>query len=411
MLNRIAHRLYNIQRILIENDVYKNTNLATSHCQPEGTMKFSLVKLSSICLCSLLIGFCDISTAQQIEAKLAGSTANEAFHVKDITGKILFSVYGDSKVAIGTSSYNNAQLFIEANADHAAVTANGRSSTTVISALNSITTGTGAAIKGTSNSAQGAGVFGDGFIGVHGDGSSIGVKGSGATGIFGTSGSLDDGTGVSGYGAIGVLGISDRIPGTGVQGEGTTGVIGITESGNAVTGLCMSNTSGLAGWFVGNVRISKRLSISTSAKAYDLHVDGSAGKPGGGSWSNASDLRLKNIDREYSKGLQEVIKLRPIEFHYKPDNARGYSPEREEIGFVAQEVQEVFPEAVTEGDDGYLDMNVHAINVAMVNAMKEMHVIMTQQQDMIDVLKQKVADLEQSNTSQKTEHASNTEMR
>ena len=44
--------------------------------------------------------------------------------------------------------------------------------------------------------------------------------------------------------------------------------------------------------------------------------------------------------------------------------------EEEQIGFVAQEVQKVFPEAVTQSKDGYLDFNMHAVNVALVNAVK-----------------------------------------
>ena len=44
----------------------------------------------------------------------------------------------------------------------------------------------------------------------------------------------------------------------------------------------------------------------------------------------------------------------------------------EQVGFVAQEVKKVFPEAVTEAEDGYLDFNIHAVNVALVNAVKEL---------------------------------------
>ena len=44
----------------------------------------------------------------------------------------------------------------------------------------------------------------------------------------------------------------------------------------------------------------------------------------------------------------------------------------EQISFVAQEVQKVFPEAVHEGEDGLLDFNMHPVNVAMINAIKEL---------------------------------------
>jgi hypothetical protein len=41
-------------------------------------------------------------------------------------------------------------------------------------------------------------------------------------------------------------------------------------------------------------------------------------------------------------------------------------------GFLAHEVREVFPGAVSEREDGYLDFNMHNVNVALVNAVKEL---------------------------------------
>jgi trimeric autotransporter adhesin len=106
--------------------------------------------------------------------------------------------------------------------------------------------------------------------------------------------------------------------------------------------------------------------------SYTLHVNGTAGKPGGGSWSNASDIRLKNVDGPYTSGLDQIMRLRPIRFHYKSGNARQMPDNTEEIGFVAQEVKEILPECVTVGGDGYLDFNIHAINIAMVNAIRQL---------------------------------------
>ncbi len=41
--------------------------------------------------------------------------------------------------------------------------------------------------------------------------------------------------------------------------------------------------------------------------------------------------------------------------------------------FVAQELREVYPECVKEDEDGYLTVNVSALNVTYVNAIKELH--------------------------------------
>jgi len=112
--------------------------------------------------------------------------------------------------------------------------------------------------------------------------------------------------------------------------------------------------------------------INTMNPNYTLEVNGTAGKVGGGSWSTSSDIRLKNVKGNYVKGLNEILALRPITFTYKEGNARKLPTDQQQIGFVAQEVQKVFPEAVTEAADGYLDFNMHSINVAMVNAIKEL---------------------------------------
>ncbi len=116
---------------------------------------------------------------------------------------------------------------------------------------------------------------------------------------------------------------------------------------------------------------SGNVGIGVKVPSYRLEVDGTAGKTGGGSWSNSSDLRLKDVYSAYEYGLDEIAALGPVRFSYKEGNARGLKSGTQEIGFIAQEVQKVIPDAVTEGEDGFLDFNMHAINVALVNAVKE----------------------------------------
>ena len=96
----------------------------------------------------------------------------------------------------------------------------------------------------------------------------------------------------------------------------------------------------------------------------------SAAKPGTTTWLIASDARLKDISGPYESGLDEIAALQPVRYHYAEGNARGHDPEPEYVGFIAQQAQPVFPEAVSEGADGYLDFNMHAVNVAMVNAIQ-----------------------------------------
>jgi hypothetical protein len=112
--------------------------------------------------------------------------------------------------------------------------------------------------------------------------------------------------------------------------------------------------------------------IGVDAPSYTLAVSGTAAKTGGGSWTNLSDRRLKDIQGEYSKGLNEIVALQPVMFTYKKDNSLQLESDKQQIGFVAQEVQTIFPEAVSENSSGYLDFNMHPVNVALVNAVKEL---------------------------------------
>jgi hypothetical protein len=104
-----------------------------------------------------------------------------------------------------------------------------------------------------------------------------------------------------------------------------------------------------------------------------LSMYGDAQKNSGGtSWGTFSDQRLKQDVRAYEPGLNEVLQLRPVRFRYRDDPKRGLTSNHEEVGFIAQEVREVIPEAVTEGQDGYLTLKADPIHWAAINAIREL---------------------------------------
>jgi hypothetical protein len=165
------------------------------------------------------------------------------------------------------------------------------------------------------------------------------------------------------------------------------------EGGNIINisgGITIGNAN--TGWFSDNTSLSARIPNSTSgdfwvqsaggASVYmrvgpgigGLYlVTGSAWKPGGGSWAVPSDGRLKNIHGEYAKGIDDIIALNPVLFSYKNDNPKGLPSSEEYVGLVAQDVQKIFPEAVSEAKDGYLNFDMHPVNVALINAVKELN--------------------------------------
>ncbi|MEW5963415.1 MAG: tail fiber domain-containing protein, partial [Pseudomonadota bacterium] len=123
-------------------------------------------------------------------------------------------------------------------------------------------------------------------------------------------------------------------------------------------------TGGANGRFV---RLWDTLSVEGT-----LLVAGNAYKPGGGSWTATSDARLKEIDGSYEHGLGSIVRLNTVRFHYKKDNPRREPSDKQFVGLVAQDVQNVFPEAVSMRSDGYLDLDTTPINFALINAVKEL---------------------------------------
>lgn len=134
------------------------------------------------------------------------------------------------------------------------------------------------------------------------------------------------------------------------------------------------------------VNTSGRVGIGTTAPTDTLSVNGTASKPGGGSWAVFSDERLKNIKGQFNSGLKALMQLQPLRYEYRQNNALGLKSEGVHIGFGAQAVQKIIPEAVTRTEGGYLMVNNDPIIWTMLNAIKE-------QQKEIEQLKAQVRQL------------------
>jgi hypothetical protein len=146
-----------------------------------------------------------------------------------------------------------------------------------------------------------------------------------------------------------------------------------------------STTGGAAGYRM-VISPTGNVGIGTIAPTDLLSVNGTASKPGGGSWAVFSDERLKTFKGEFNRGLQAVMQLQPLRFEYKKGNAAQIKSEGEHVGFGAQALQKIIPEAVTQNADGYLLVNNDPIIWTMLNAIKE-------QQHEIDELKRQITEL------------------
>jgi len=65
------------------------------------------------------------------------------------------------------------------------------------------------------------------------------------------------------------------------------------------------------------------------------------------------------------------MRLQPLPYEYKDGNAMDLKSEGEHVGFGAQALRKVIPEAVYENSAGYLMVNNDPIIWTMLNAIKE----------------------------------------
>jgi hypothetical protein len=116
---------------------------------------------------------------------------------------------------------------------------------------------------------------------------------------------------------------------------------------------------------------TQSVGVRTINPNFTLHVNGDAGKPGGGSWSNASDIRLKHDVQDLTGSLDALLMLRGVSYLYtSPDKINELPGER--VGMIAQEVAEVFPDWVHEANDGYLRLTYRGFEALVVEALRDL---------------------------------------
>jgi hypothetical protein len=99
--------------------------------------------------------------------------------------------------------------------------------------------------------------------------------------------------------------------------------------------------------------------------------------------SNISDLTL----------MKDKIKLlRPVSYNLKTDVKEIQTDQAMsnlQYGFIAQELQDVFPELVTKREDGILGIRYTELIPVLVQVIKE-------QQEEIDALSKRISDIEKA---------------
>jgi len=141
----------------------------------------------------------------------------------------------------------------------------------------------------------------------------------------------------------------------------------------------------------GNIVLSPlaggKVGISRTPTARALEVEGDASKTVAGSWVANSDARIKTGVRTVTHALEKLEQVRPVEFRYT-EAYRAQHPsieDRSYLNVIAQEFQQVFPEAVKRsGDklpngDDILQVDTYPLTIYSVAAIQELNHKLTEE--------------------------------
>jgi endosialidase-like protein len=103
----------------------------------------------------------------------------------------------------------------------------------------------------------------------------------------------------------------------------------------------------------------------------NLTVEGNAVKPGGGFWGATSDKRLKKNISQLSGALDKLLSLRGVNFEWK-DPAKYGDLTGQQMGLIAQEVEEVFPEWIGTDHEGFKTITIRGLEALAIEALREL---------------------------------------
>lgn len=108
--------------------------------------------------------------------------------------------------------------------------------------------------------------------------------------------------------------------------------------------------------------------------------------------STRSDRRYKEHIKDIESCLSDVIKLNPVTFNWKKE-VKFYNPDLQ-YGFIAQDVEEIFPELIQDDETGYKSVNTNAFVPMLVKCIQEQQEQIESQQKTIESLEARLKALE-----------------
>lgn len=152
-------------------------------------------------------------------------------------------------------------------------------------------------------------------------------------------------------------------------------------TGSTLSDLCVrSQTFNILFSADSGTSVGLKIVASTNLIQMPKYGAGAATFDASGNISSVSDMRAKRNIRAFSRGLKEVLELKPVLHGYTRESGLDQT-KNDYAGFLAQEVRSIIPEAIGMNADGMLSFADRPVIAALVNAVKEL-------KSQIDTLKQ-----------------------
>ena len=190
--------------------------------------------------------------------------------------------------------------------------------------------------------------------------SAVAITGGSVQGVTTLTGFTSNPTGTTGLFSVGNTGILNITSATYAGNDGMTyGTDGagakklfVSAASDSAVGFRRRTTDGQLVTFNKDVTTVGSVSVTDTATAYNT----------------SSDRRLKDYIQPFTNGLEYVNQMRPVHFKWISNGQQG-------IGFIADELQEVVPQAVTGHANGETYQGVDASFVVpyLVSAVQELH--------------------------------------
>jgi len=325
-----------------------------------------------------------LTTLTVDDITINGSTISDGGDLTiDAEGDITIDANGadiilkDDGTAFGRFKRDTSDFVIKSETNDKDILFKGVDNTSTITALTLDMSEAGAATFG--GGIADAGTIGAGTW----QGTDVAVSHGGTGASTFTDGGVLLGSGTSAITATAVLGNGELLIGdnstdpTVATLTGTANQITVTNGGGSITLSTPQSIDTGADVTFGTVRVDDATAASSKTTGA-LIVDGGVGvaldvHAGGDVVAYASsDVKLKDNIEVIEDSLDKISEIRGVKFDWNEESPDWAQERGHDVGVIAQEVQKVLPEIVTERTNGYLGVDYKRIIPLLIESIKEL---------------------------------------